>query len=687
MLKSKGSKSYTQYTNKDYNLLKMYIEEKLPTDKSDIIKLISSGKLDLTEIELLITYSVNSKNPKFAKILIDNFSAQISAKYFRSLLITTAEAKLPKLLEYLCVNSKIPVEIKYAAINAPIYTLLNGSKKSGSINSILGALEIEIKRQHYVKESKNKEVNSSRSLKSTVFQEDLQVYRNIELANDRNYHRSTNPAGLTNAFSFAEIVEKTFADLSSKKSKKYSINIVINRALKSWSADKPFTRESLSRHIKELHPKCLTITNPNLYSWKNKPWKSPCRKSIAILVKAFKLEEKHELMLWKIANRNKLNKPIDYYIERARSDLGTKNERKARGQLVTALVNYSGISHSRLEELLSVQQLSMWKLGAKIENAQRALRFVELVLGINIYSDKNVTRTNLVYSLLHGSNLNFEDAFSKSRNKKNPTGYFLKAITGRNGILPLSTSELAKMLSVSSTKIQRMRNSSKIRGSKIFEEQAIKIAGHILDQSISQCIDQSIISNTDFKSQFELLTEGLTGFPGPEKLYTQYQNGKLSHVGEVLKRTRLRRGIKQLPNTSEFELGKSFVGLRKATEIANFIGFTEEQKSLRREFILEATGFRQIRDPLSILESVENKLVSKHIALRKLLDQTGKNRSSTADSLGISHSVLNHLVTVKSGGKIRKLSIATALAKEVGLEKYKDRFLAVFFYRNINNRS
>jgi len=518
----------------------------------------------------------------------------------------------------------------------------------------------------------------------------------IELLNQEEVIDTTKQAKRSNSVTkigrdvCSELLESHFLSFSAQSlGSQTHIDTFIEKLLDAWSSDqKKFSREDLCKLIAQEHPQGKTLTNAILYQWKNHPDKGkPNSESIDIICKAFRLEFHHELMLWKIARGRNLDHKVQSLLVQASQARSSQKRRHIRGSLSRALHESSGIPHVRLQELLKIQQLIVWKKGAKIENPQKAQLFAAFtnspLLAQN--QEQRVIRVeqNRHISLFLGDRpQSVWDAKRISESAKNPPGKFLALLTGREGLVPISSHGFARMMGVSRSAVHHMRDSVSSRGGKIDERQARKIAAFV--QGLPESADR-LLSHQE-QVERELIVDGLTGCKSPVGLFQAYLNRQLTPLGEVLKQTRQRRGEDQLIGTSAFELGKETIGLERASALADYLGFTGTfYRQTRNLFIRAAQGHDIDVTPEDVLHNIMQGKCSRIDGLRQLLEINLLTQPILSSEIRIPVSTIRTWFTSVRGGVIVGHGNRSKLCSILGLAHYQSEFHQIYGKANFTS--
>ena len=511
-------------------------------------------------------------------------------------------------------------------------------------------------------------------------------FRSDSVSSDRSRKvgvwRATNPDGHREGRSFAEVVEDVFhGNRVAPAGKQLDFSALIDTVLAEWGSGRaPLSREGLSQVIKANHLEGKTLSNAVMYAWKNHPEHGPNQASVQAIVEAFKLDTVHELMIWRVARGRPLAN-IETLLDEAEPAILTAQERELRARLFTTLVESSGIPLVRVQQLLGVCQVSLWKRGQSIADPEVCSNLVRLV---NSPSTYRVHEREAVYAVnkrleaflgARPSTI-FDAVFASERaGTVNAGGTLLELLTGKRGIRQLTHAQGGELLGVTESVFRHMRASSDTRGAAITEDQANTILDWVQRVTPETRKLLSIVE----RSERRLAVDQLTGIPTPVTLLVKLRQGELGHVGEIVRLTRERRGVNQEPGMSDFELGKAHVMLATAQELADWLGFVgPEHIEARKTFICFATGVDQSQTPDQIFEQVVSGALPRHLALRMLFDLTGKSRKQLSQSLGYSKSSAQSLATAWLDGKISSRRRAIAVAREVGLLHRCDQFFEVF---------
>jgi hypothetical protein len=494
--------------------------------------------------------------------------------------------------------------------------------------------------------------------------------------------RSTNPSGHRESPSFAEILEDVFdRNRVGLNGKQLTFSNLIDRVLGTWGNGRgPFSREGLSHLLKTIHPKGKTLSDAVMYSWKNHPAHGPNQFSVQTFVEAFKLDKTHELMIWRIARGEP---PLDWesLIDEAELTILTAEERECRARLFSTLIQSSGIPLVRFQELLGVAQISHWKRGQSILDPEVCGRFVRLVNPPVLYrahERESVQALNKRLEAFLGARPStiFDAVFAAEKaGTVNPSGTLMELLTGRRGMRPMKYAQGAALLGVTESTVRHMRASSDRRGASITEEQAAKIADWVQRVTPETRNLLSVIE----RAERRVAVDHLTGIPSPITLLVKLRQGELAHVGELVRLTRERRGVRQWDGLSDFELGKAGVSIPTAHKLADWLGFVgPDHVEARRTFICFAIGVDQSQTPDQIFDQVVKGEIPRYIALRSLFALTGKTRPQISKSLALSKWSARIMGTESSDGRISSARRAIAVAREVGLLHRSDQFVEVF---------
>jgi hypothetical protein len=490
-------------------------------------------------------------------------------------------------------------------------------------------------------------------------------------------YRSTNPNGCEWKRSVAEVVEDLFRLY--QNGKRLSWSLLLTTIVKEWGDEKKrFSALKLSDHIRQVHPEGRSISAEELSKCLHRKSIKPTRPSIRILCEAFKLSLAHELMIWRFVGGESFTK-----YQQLAENYKTSNVHKSTGQirsdLFRSLMEMSGISASRIEQLLNVQQVAVWRHGARIEDLEMCEKLVELVNPVTLWpqESRHLQReiNETLVGLLSSRPTSIVEAVARAQASKHSTGTCFLLLTGRYGLKQIPVSELCSKLRVSEWTLHRMRSTRNQRGCHINEEQAHIIADVV--QGISNQMRDSLTVVERYERG--IMIDTLTGVRDPVALWHQFASGKLNHVGEILRLTRVRRGHVQLPNTSDFELGKSGVGIRVANKLADYLGYVgRAHREVRRAFVLMALGKDLPKSPEVILDSIMTGECSRLEGLRLMLDNTGRTRGQLAQDLGVSKAVVMTWVRSDFAGKISNPRLIRDLASELGIPNRVSDMLKVF---------
>ncbi len=505
----------------------------------------------------------------------------------------------------------------------------------------------------------------------------------ITLGSGTAADRSTNPPGLSARRSVGEVVEAVFAKYQEYPgSKAASWGALIEAIRKEWGVPrKPLARQALSDLIRERHPAGNTITKEELFLWHQRQNRKPYRQSVAILCQAFSLSPAHELMMWRIA-RGAAPQPFERLLKRYASAIQVVSTPKERAKLTNALLAFSGIPTARVRELLHVRQLPMWKLGARIEALSMCKKFVELTNPQVLMTERQRRAyggiNEVLVGILTSRPMSVMEAITRAQASPHSSGTCLLLLTGRYGLMQISTRELARHLQVPESTIARMRSERVHRGGHIIEVQAHLIAD--LVQGVTPQVRGALTAVE--RCERELMIDTLTGVRSPVALWHQFLSGELKRLGDVVRLTRHRRGDLQLRETSDFELGKALVGIRLANRMADYLGFVgDPYRRVRRDFIVSSMGFKNTTKPEDVLDLIISGRESRRDGLRLMLDLSGQSKAQLAQAIGIAtHAVFSWLKTERAG-QIAPYQLIRAVSRELGLEHRQEEMYAVFASR------
>jgi hypothetical protein len=501
-------------------------------------------------------------------------------------------------------------------------------------------------------------------------------------AADVSTWRGTNPKGHEDSPSFAEMLEKFFRKSKSESASGPStFSDFIDTVLDAWGSEtRPLSRENLCKLIEERHPRKETLSNKALYDWKNHPEYSPLTDSLTIIADAFQLNKLHELIMFRIA-RGRPCEDLEDLLAAAERAIRTPDEKKTRGELFAALCDASGVPLVVLAQRLAVSQISLWKRGQRIEDPAMASRLVNLVNPPALYPKElrqEVREFNSrVQAALGGRQSSVLDAvfLAERSGVANPGGLLFSLLISRRGLSPLNSDAAAKILNVTPSKVRHMSACSDRRGGEITETLAMTLLDHI--QGVSETT-RHLLSPIQ-RAEREIALDTLTLVPSPVRLMSQVLRGELSHVGEVHRLTRQRRGVLQESGMSDFELGKAGLNHPRAAAVADWLGFTDPQRrECRRLFIAMATGTYTPETPSEILDEIIAGKVERHIGLQKLFDWTGLTRAELSAKMGATKSSGNTYTTAQRAGRIFNQNHLRIVAEELGLRHRFDELVSVF---------
>lgn len=703
---------------------------------------LTTVSLPLKESRMLFVAAAESGALKVIKALLRGDSSLVDAVVLRSAFRGAVRGAHSNVIEYLAATPRIAVNAKVQAVTPSLYEELCGSTSDGTPRSEMGIAETQIYKQAREQKAARSEgrtrkpsrqgrardeiyerydriidgigekirhmrtgfagkqnqvdANLALELNIAMCQRELVRQREralceLEVPQTREYVvergasksacRKTNPTGFQTKRSVAELVDTAYENRLAGI--RVSWNGLIETILDEWSTrGKPFSREQLSQLIGELHPRGATLSNAEMYKWRNQTTVKPRRQTVGILCKAFKLSLAQELKMWRIARGADL-KESEKLTARYCVAGGVSSTVSERARLVKSLVAISGIPDARLEELLQVQQLSMWKCGARIEDLEMCRRFVELVNSrvLQPASEREAHQelNETLVGILSARPTSVVEAVVRAQKASHPGGACFLLLTGTYGVKQVSAHDLAERLGTSEWTIQRMRSARRQRGGHINEEQANIIADVV--QGIPRHLRDSLTMVE--RCEREMMVDTLTGVRSPLALWHQFVSGDLQHVGEILRLTRTRRGDTQLPNTSDLELGKAPVGIRVANKLADYLGFVgDTHKRVRREFILAAMGMDITTAPEDVLNVIISGAVSRLEGLRIMLDLSGRTRGHLAEALGVKKSVVMTWARSDFEGRISRSHWIRRLARELGLSHREDDMVKVFIHRS-----
>lgn len=374
------------------------------------------------------------------------------------------------------------------------------------------------------------------------------------------------------------------------------------------------------------------------------------------------------------------------------------------GQLITALCDASGIPYTRMQELVGIKQLAMWKEGkAHIQDMDKAIAFLELVrpnLTNDNLGERNLTRRML--SAITGRELDIDNIITQSRAAGNPSGAMLSALSGRFGAVTIPTEKFAEAMhaaghtNISSHVVHRMRNTrNKVRGTAITESIADAMLATI-EASFAPLQQRGLLPPlTD--EQRATIQETLIGSPHPKTMLKKVIKGEME-ISDMVRTTYERRGLNQqgekgfcgeigVHHLNTFFTKNGYTDPSSAQAIADWYKknykFSKKQQTQVRAL---CQGIDLSTSPEVILDKVKEGVTPRHEALRQLYDMTGLPRQKMAEAAGVPAALVLYSVTETSGGRIVSNTMppkelaghVAALAKIVGLEEQAEEFARQF---------
>ena len=710
----------------------------VPKGAATVCAYLPSIKLDQKDARYLFLAAAETGTTKVIKSLLEEHTKEIEASTVRKAFICAVRANQIPVIVLLAQTPRITIETKVAAITPSIYDEVTGSTEDGSARVEMGIMETQIKSQSRekrasrvealvrgpsAKERARNEINEqfdllvakteesfnsfakmSGALRRTGSEQDTvemnlalclrEIERQraralfelnrtksrdqvIKAGFDQKACRATNRPGFEGKRSAAEIVESMYTQWSNGQ--QVSWGGFIKALIKEWGgARNPCSPEALSQVIKRNHPKSETISNEEIYKWLKKTEVSPNRQSVGIICRAFKLSLGHEVMIWRICRGSVWHEHHAGLFKQI-SKPTVQSTPGLRGKLVKTLIGSSGIPDARLQELLKVQQIPMWKVGARIEDLGMCKKFVDLVaprlLDSRTELDASRELRDALVGVLSDRPKSVLEAVMRAESATHSPGTCFALLTGRYGFKQISAQEMAEALKVSELTIHRMRSSRQQRGGHINEAQAHIIADKV--QGVSAAMRGSLTVIERYERA--LMVDTLTGVREPIALWHQFLSREYTCLGEIIRLTRLRRGDMQLPNTSDFELGKDSVGIRMANKLADYLGFDgSTHRRARREFILHAMGFEVKTTPEDVLNKILDGEVSRLDGLRLMLDLSGRTRGELAKVLGVRKTAVMTWSRSSFDGRISRMDSIGRLAMELELSHLLDDMQAVF---------
>jgi len=707
-------------------ILVEYLLERDAKGAEIVLKEIKRATLPAEELKHVFIAAAEAGKSGVIRAILRHDEFVVDAPTLRTAFEAAVWGECGAVITMLGDTKAIPLEVKKNAITPSLFEKLSGPIVDGSVRGEMGLVEIqiakawrdksaelregslkpgskrEIQRQEIFSqydrliEQTDKTIRASKSDSKELVVEmctrellrqreralfELGTTKERQFIVKTGYNRiqcrATNPEGRQIQRSVAELVEALYERHQSGEP--ISWGNLINDIMKEWSSRKtPFTREHLSRHIGEIHPEHQTVSGVELGKWRRNSTIAPYRPTVAVLCEAFKLSPAHELMMWRISRGGG---PSEYrkLTERFSQSKTTASTATERSKLVRKLMDLSGVPAARLREILRVQQLPQWRHGARIEDLAMCRKFVELTNPLALQpqanQDSHRELNETLVGILSDRPTSIVEAVTRAQSARYPGGTCFLLLTGRYGLKQIPARELSEKLGVSEWTIHRMRSERRQRGGHINEEQAHVIADAVQGIPHSQRQSLTVVE----RYERGIMVDTLTGVRRPIALWHQFVSGELHHVGEILKLTRIRRGQSQLPNTSDFELGKSGVGILLANKLADYLGFTgAAHRTVRREFVLRAMGLEVTTTPEDILNLVVEGQLSRLDGLRAMLNLSGRTRGQLAQVLGVKKTAVMTWVRTSFDGKISRASWVRALATELGMPHRADDMVSVF---------
>jgi|GEM_PF-5408504 len=483
--------------------------------------------------------------------------------------------------------------------------------------------------------------------------------------------RAFNPDGKKEAQSFAEMIEAAYRETLAKPGQKISMGDFIHqRVLPEWGAyGKPMNAYVFCDMLKarDAHVRGGGFMVPaTLSKWKTTPDAQIKLPTMAAFVKAFRLDEAHELMLWKVINGKPFRNPYPGAVAKgdAVAELQTAVSNcvtaKSHGKLVGALLDASGIPRDRLQEVVGSSGMYHWEHSdSVIDTVKVADKYMDTVLApFNAVDTKKtaVIRQQLL-PVLTGRLFDVDSLVKEAKRDgvDNPGGELFKLLTGKRGAIYLSDDDMIaafaeKKVTVSHAKMDGMRSNTRGKHDNIYE--------NVADTIITIVEEKAGICFTD--EQREECTEILTGFPSAAQMIAQLREGKIT-PGKLAQKICLRRNIdfeKMASDTgcscttmTKFMHDTEFLGHEFARNVSAAIGYKGEDK---RAFVVAATGHDVSLPPGALLGQAVGKSTPQQRVpeLRKIYDWSAMTRQELADASGITLSTLNRGILADTGGTI-----------------------------------
>lgn len=333
----------------------------------------------------------------------------------------------------------------------------------------------------------------------------------------------TKPLVVDKARSFEEILQDSF-------SKRQNWSEFLKNVLQSMKISPEQLCTLIEKTAKEKGLKGeYTLTNAIIYYWINHPeGHKPRTASIEIFRDVFGLDDTQERQMWKISSGRFLEKEeLEKWLDKAEAArpliaqreaelaalksggikslrVVAKAERNLReaeeacsGALVANLVDMSGISDTRLRDVLGTQQIVIWKGGTHIASNEMAWSFMEKTLEAErAIGNPSITKENenRLYRLITGRPMTVEQVLTENDHTQWTSNLLITALTGRKGIKTMTDDELADVIGAEKTEVSEIKRGRRLmdegQREKLFaalgceDEYAKGVANQILDRKI-----------------------------------------------------------------------------------------------------------------------------------------------------------------------------------------------------------
>lgn len=498
------------------------------------------------------------------------------------------------------------------------------------------------------------------------------------MAANRIAWRMRNPSGMTDKPSMQEMIEAGHSNGED------FVKLLFDRVLPTWNQ---LSQVKFCQHVEALNSSQAragknTLTDSVLSSW-HAGHSKPLRDSLRVICDAFDITPEagevmalHERMLWRAVDGHAFSygglsdeAALQKCIQDAKGEKADPTLSES-GALVSELIDASGIRFERLQELLGVQQVPAWRKGAKIENVQKALDFLQLVgpmASPGHYTKEQNAQRREILSIITGREFDLDKIMDEALKAPNPGGDLAIRLTGRKGVVTVTTDELAKGISVSGDEVnehhvKKMRTSSQLaRGGKIFEPKA-RLIVDMVKARMQPLIDEGICEPMTEAQQSRAL-DILTRVEHPKKMLEKCEKGLMA-IGAMVRDTCERKGLNHSgPNSfceqvgissiSGFVLGKADVEPEVARKMAAWFkknyDFTEQEQE---KFIALAQGINLSRTPDMILADVATGTVDRVLGLRQIYSYKGMTREKLAEAADVAYHTIQYSLTEVSGGRI-----------------------------------